>query len=310
MMLDSFKPSSMLKEEWTKALNGDIALQEKFNAMGEWELMHLGISAVKEPNQFSWCQEIASHGMEIELTSKEVNRVTLAREFNLIPDHIRSNELLLPYLSPTALEYLGKATTETLAIAPMAAGACEFLLSQVARIDVHPNEKIGGTPGCRFKDMIVEDATGPCIPGRNLVRWLKRQFDAKSTASLLSRAQVDDQDRDPITYNTIQGWQSGKTCPTRSKAFKLWVGLAQRNGLESDALQDEWTQFEIQLWATSRMEATLRLVRNFAACLSTPESGRILKLLESSDLDDWCRRRYAFWLAHWKGRKVTAQAVT
>ena len=128
---------------------------------------------------------------------------------------------------------------------------------------------------------------------------LGRTYEACSLTELWELAPTDSKGGKPVSYNTLQSWHSGATVPNRTKAERFVGSIAEIRGLAGADLQQEWRQFNVQMWAATRLEAVLRLGRYFAAIKPQPSIPSVLDLLEASGPDEWCRRRYGFWLQHW-----------
>jgi hypothetical protein len=184
----------------------------------------------------------------------------------------------------------------------MAAGMCEFLLSQIARVDACPSRVFGGKPGKRFQAMLQGDRADPVVPGRGFITWLKGRYgpETPSLAKLHGIVPVDHSDRLPIDYKTLQSWNSGATVPDRRTA-KMFVGAIVREMkiVEAQRQQDEWRQFDLQLWATIRLSRTLHMVTHLCAQKAGPGEPLFTDLLEVAGPEEWCRRRFEFWIDHW-----------
>jgi hypothetical protein len=299
-----------IKGVLVRAFNGDPEALAQLDAMGDWKMMRLGMKSDIAPKDMDWCHVVFEHGVEVEIASRDVDHLARTHTFDGIPALVERSHILAPYLSSTAKACLGKARSAEEAGWPQFAGACEFLLSQVARVDAHPSEQFGARARDRFIAMTQGDHNESCTPGRGLVQWMMQRYGARSVADLLKLAPADVNGCQPLAYNALQGWHTGSTLPTRSIAIKLVEAIVRHQGLQGDDLHRELKLFDLQLWAACRIEATLRLVRYVAACKPVAGSASALDLLESTSPDEWCRRRYDFWLAHWEKGQATAQTVT
>lgn len=203
------------------------------------------------------------------------------------------------------IQCFGQGMPEHAMTMAMAAGACEFLLSQVARVDVHKSVDLGGRPGCRFSEMAPGRVGKGCIPGRGFVNWMMQRYGASSLAALWEMAPSDEHGRRHVAYNALQTWHAGTTAPNRKKAEAFVGAIAKSRGLLGDDLKTEWRLFDLQLWAACRVEATMRLVKYLSTIKPAPGVPGLLELLGAKSADEWCRIRYGFWAEHWDKPQAT-----
>lgn len=262
---------------------------------GEWGQAKAGLS----PEFHTWHHEVIRHGAEIEAASAKIRRVVHAGEGG-IAEVVRANRELSPYLSESALASLGRGRDG--ARQAQSAGLCEFLLSQVARVDAHPAPTFDGAPGQRFADMVRVRRSGRIVPGAGFVTCLKLRYGTGSTTmeGMLEDLPTGEDGRRPTDYKTVQSWNSGATLPDREAATRLVGALVLKKGIDDPGLlQQEWRHFDLQLWAALRLGRTLQLARGLCAADAAPGLPRFIDLLEAASPDEWCRKRYAFWLSHW-----------
>ena len=154
-----------------RALDGDPAAQAEITGRNEWEAAWLAQTGA-EP---SWWVLVIAHGAEVAMAGREVDRLAQLQDFDRIPDLVRSNPLLAPYLGRTALRHLGREAPPEARVRAMAAGMCEFLLSQVALVDAHPSIEPLEDRRRRFVEMAADRDGEPCAPGRGFVKWMMRR---------------------------------------------------------------------------------------------------------------------------------------
>lgn len=70
--------------------------------------MRLGISG----EVVSWFTVVVDHAVEVELAGREVDELFRGRWFDLLPIQVRSNPTLAPYLTSTAIDFLGEEAPE------------------------------------------------------------------------------------------------------------------------------------------------------------------------------------------------------
>lgn len=294
-MIERLPQPELVKAPLLQALDGDPAASAWLSGLGLWQVMRLGMTS-EVVSRFS---VVVDHGVELEIAGREVDERARGREFGSLPALVRSNLALAPYMTSMAIDCLGEGTPEGAKAMAMAAGACEFLLSQVARVDVHPSLALGERPGKRFAEMSATLSGEGCLPSRGFVDWMKQRYGARSLAELWDMAPSDEDGRRHVAYNALQGWHAGTTAPNRTKAEGFVGAIARSRGLRDDELSREWLLFDLHLWAACRVEATLRLVKYLKEIVHSPGIPGILELLEAKDADEWCRRRYGRWVEHW-----------
>lgn len=81
-----------VKAPLLRALDGDPVAQAALDDLGPWRMFRLGMTS--ELN--SWFRVVVEHGVEIEITGKEVDNIVRAREFDRLPDLLRSSPALSP----------------------------------------------------------------------------------------------------------------------------------------------------------------------------------------------------------------------
>ena len=289
-----------LADPFLRAFEGDPEAQAKIAGMSGWEAAWLAQSGA-EP---SWFVLMIEQGAELAVAGREVDRLAGVQDFERIPDLVRSNLVLAPYMNRTALQHIGCAASQETRVGAMMGGVCEFLLSQVARVDAHPSIEPVKEQGRRFVEMMADREGERCVPGQGFVNWMMQRYQVCSLAEFWKLAPDDSEGCKPVGYNTLQGWRSGATVPNRTKAERFVGSVVQRRGLNEADLQREWRVFDLQMWATTRLEAVLRLVKYLGAVKPQPGMPSGLDLLEASGPDEWCRRRYGFWLKHWTEKQT------
>lgn len=304
-MIHGLSLPESIKAPLLQALDGDLAASVFIHSLGSWQMTRLGMSN----DAVSWFSVVVDHGVELEVAGRAVDELVRGREFDRLPTLLRSNLALAPYMTSMAIDCLSEGTPEGAKTIAMTAGTCEFLLSQVARVDVHPSPELGERSGQRFAEMSANRTRQCCLPSRGFVDWMMLRYGASSLAELWSMAPSDENGRRHVAYNALQSWHTGTNAPNRNKAEGFVMAIARSRGLRDDELRREWRLFDVQLWAACRLEGTLRLVRFLAAIKPSPGIPGILKLLEAKDADDWCRRRYSCWVEHWRLQQPTGLAV-
>jgi hypothetical protein len=279
-----------------QAVGHDSGARATLEGMNLWQTLRLSLSR----REVTWFSVVVDHGAEVEWASREADSLARERRFDQLAATVHAHPTLSQYLTSAAIAALGASTPDPAKQLACAAGACEFLLAQVARVDADPSADLGPNPGHRFLELSTAEANRRCIPGRGFVEWMKRRYGARSLAALWDMAPADASGRRPVAYNALQSWQSGVTAPNRKKAEDFVGAIARHVGLQGSELQEEWRLFDLQRWGACRVDATLRLVNYLAAIPPSPGVPGIFDLLEAEGADHWCRRQYGRWLDRWR----------
>lgn len=293
--------SDVLKTVRSALLDADPLAREKVSSWGAWEAVRQGMGAI-DGTLFDWT---ISHCVEVERAAAKAEELIGGGDFRGAAASVRSSDILGAYMTDRMAVDLASAQSIADSVRSRAAAMFEFQLSQVASVEVRLQAerallKVGG-----FLPLLVPAKNGRCRPGGEFLRWLQHRRSLPTIKSVLDYSAVRSKaGYSPVNEATLKRWSSGTSFPTLEKLKALVRALAVApGGEEPDALELEaaWYQF----WAARRFNLVLTLAEQIVdRDQAMPESRRLLHLLDASSLDDWCQRRYAWWLAYWAERAV------
>lgn len=283
--------------------DADPLARDEVSSWGVWEAVRRGIGAI-DGTLLDWT---ISHCVEVERAAFEAEQLIGRGDFRGAAASIRRSDILGAYMTERMGVDLARAQSNADSVRSRATALFEFQLSQVARVEVRLRAeratlKVGG-----FLPLLVPAKNGRCRPGGEFLRWLQHRRNLPTIKGVLDHSAAHSKAGDsPVNEATLKRWSSGASFPTLEKLKALVRALATTpGGKEPDAVELEaaWYQF----WAARRFNLVLTLAEQIVdRDQSMPESRRILYLLDASSINEWCQRRYAWWLAYWTERTAPA----
>ena len=285
-------PDETLRADLTQAMTGQPRALLSIGVIGEWTAFRHGLAGHANPRQ---CICI-DHAAELELASQvawkdlvQGNRGGAAR---LVARH---PELRL-YASDTAIRLLGEAQSLEETALPRLAMVCEFLLAQVARVQVQTDLAHRGERDLGFARLLQ---VRPCRPGRALMQWSMQRLGFRSQAQWLGAV---DHVTHAVDESTLKRWCSGHSFPTSNKLGPLIVAAVRQGTEATQAKEDELAVFEAWFWAARRFAQLVILVNRALPCL--PQHPQLLWSHQTADA--WLHARLAHWCRHWQETDATS----
>lgn len=144
-----------------RAIAGDPSARAEADNMGLWQCWKAGLG---EGVQFH--QRIAlDHAIEVEQACLVASTDLRDKSFDRVAAAIAADLRLRPYATGAALERLAAATSDIAALPARAACLCEFLLSQVARVDVATRLSREATGSAEYVKLLGAENESQCRPG-------------------------------------------------------------------------------------------------------------------------------------------------
>ena len=289
-------PDSEIRTLFLSALDGDTDAGQKIEKLGSWGTYRLAFPASSDDGIAMW----VDHFVEVESASIEVDALLREAAFVRASDAIKSNPVLRPYFSDAFLQRLATATTEGEALIPRCAGMFEFLLAQVARIEIRlQNKEVPRNVQSEFGCLLVipiKEAT--CNPGRELLRWIRPVLKAKTIDELLKMGRKGE--IPVINESTLKRWISGKEFP-RAEKMQIFIETILKNRDSADTAST-LIRVKNQYGAARRLHKLLEMIRSIVKLEKDyPSDKNKLSLLMGCDsADQWIQQRYAFWHKHWQ----------
>lgn len=276
--------------------SGDNAAQELIAGWGVWEATAVGF----DPPPGSLQHWTVMHCVDIERASRTARVLIDQGDYSGAAVELARQNAVQGYVNGAMLEALGTASTAAASLGPRVAAMLEFLLSQVALVDVqlHARHDVEHSP---FGDLLEADSSKPVRPGRGFLKWLQRRHHSATLLKLQDRAAAGcPREANVVDEASLKRWSNGSAFPTMGKARALvraLTAVGMNDARQSAELDAAWHQF----WAARRLNELLR----FVDVLTQHEDkhGRrrcVLGLMGADTGDDWCRRRYPFWLSYWR----------
>lgn len=289
-------PDSDFKTLFLNGLDGGAEAIEKVNQFGSWESFRLAFPPSSQDGTCVWM----NHCVEVEKASVEIDGLLLEGAYAAAAAALKTNLTLAPYVSANAIQMLAQATTETDALLPRSVGVCEFLLAQVAKLDVvlgsvEPQQQHSTT----YQYLLSAKAQQTCSPGRELYQWLKATLKIKTFSefqTLATRANGVA----TVDISSLKRWSQGAEFPREDKLRLVIETILQNRG---HSLNDKTDRLiGSHYWVARRLHKLLELVRQFLWAGQSMPSGVSAwsSLLGYSSADQWSRERYVFWLSHWQ----------
>lgn len=294
-MIDDM-PASEFRTLFLRALGGDAEAALKIEKLGFWGAYRLVFPPSSDDGMAIWID----HFVEVESASIGVDALLREAAYARASDAIQNNPVLRPYFSEASLQRLSTATTQREAFIPRCAGMFEFLVAQVARVEM----LLQSQPSLQgiqegFDHLLVTHSQQTCNPGRELLRWLKAVLKARTIDELLKMARKGEMS--VIDESTLKRWTSGREFP-RSEKLQLFVEtiLASRDPKENESTL---RRLGNQYGAARRLHKLLELIRGFLKLeLDYPDDkNKLSSLLGSDTADQWTQQRYDFWQKYWQG---------
>lgn len=289
-------PDSDFKTLFLKGLDGGAEAIEKVNQFGSWESFQITFPPSSQDGTCVW----VNHCVEVEKASVEIDVLLLEGAYAAAADALKTNLTLSPYVSANAVQLLAQATTDAEALLPRSAGVCEFLLAQVARLDVvlgpvEPQQQYRTT----YQYLLSAKAQQACSPGRELYQWLKATLNIKTFSefqTLATRANGVA----TVDISSLKRWSQGAEFPRENKLRLVLETIVQNRG---HSMNDKTHRLiGSHYWVSRRLHKLLELVRQLL-WVGQSSPGRVVtwsSLLGYSSADQWSRERYDFWLSHWQ----------
>ena len=273
-----------------KALDGDARASKDLDGLGHWAMYRAGCAAAL-PDDISLTP--LDHCIEVENASRGADDCLARNEYAEAAQCVVSTPELAIYFHKGALQSLASATNPTEALSARAAGLCEFLLGDVARLDVALFRSRGQEEIRYFGHLLGSDGEDECQPGAALVRWLKARTEATTLESLLDL----DLGGRALDESTLKRWSGGREFPSEKSLVRFMQSIARSlSQAERDKFQaDSYAQF----FAARRLHKTLEIAQVFFT--ENSEASAVgERLLSGDSLGLWARQRYDFWLQHWR----------
>ncbi len=286
-------PASPSRSVMIRAIEGDEAALKEVNAMGLWAAYLAGVEDFYSPRRLLPIQ----HFSEVELASKMADSLLAKLDFESLAAECGRNASLRLYLNEMAISELASASARVDTDLPRVAGLLEFMLSQVARMDVSTRVFRGAGTSDGFAGLLRDQAEGASSPGREYMIWLRGALGVSKTAELLD---LDAASSTPvIDESTLKRWSNGSEFPTEAKLSRFLSSVLKTQGAGNDAAKLLLAGEHYR--AARRLDQLLNLARKIGAnahALGT--QGRWVGVVGSSSADEWARSRYEKWMRHWE----------
>lgn len=281
----------------------DPVAREEVSSWGVWEAARFGMGTI-DGTLLDWT---IAHCVEVERAAAEAEKLIGRGDFSGAAATIRRSNLLAAYMSERMAVDLAGAQSDADSLRSRAAALFEFQVSQVARVEVRLRVERAPLNVGGFLPLLVPAKNGRCRPGGEFLRWLQRRRGLPTIKSVLDHSAAQSKAGfGPVNEATLKRWSSGASFPTQVKLKALVRALATTPSSEepdANELEAAWYQF----WAARRFNLVLTLAEQIVdRDQAVPESRRLLYLMDTDSIDEWSRRRYAWWLAYWAERTVPA----
>lgn len=292
---------NVLKTVHRALIDADPLAQEEVRSWGVWEAVRRGIGT-NDGTLLDWT---ISHCVEVERAAVEAEQLIAGEDFRSAATSIRRSIVLGAYMTERMAADLASAQSAAESLRSRAAAMFEFQLSQVAMVEVRLQAERAPLKVGEFLPLLGPAKSGHCRPGGELLRWLQHRFALPTIKSVLDHSAAHSKaGYSPVNEATLKRWSSGASFPNLEKLKALVRALATTpGGKDPDAMELEaaWYQF----WAARRFNLVLTLAEQIVdRDQAMPGSRRILYLLDASSIDEWCQRRYTWWLNYWTERAV------
>lgn len=286
----------VLKKVRRALFDADPLAREEVSSWGVWEAARQGMGSI-DGTLLDWT---ISHCVEVERAAAEAEKLIGRGDFRGAAASTRRSDILATYMSERMAVDLAGARSDADSVRSRAAALLEFLVSQVARVEVRLRAERAPLNVGGFLPLLVPAKNGRCRPGGEFLRWLQRRRGLPTIKNVLDHSAAHSKAGfGPVNEATLKRWSSGASFPTLEKLKALVHALATTpGGKEPDAgeLEAAWYQF----WAARRFNLVLTLAEQVVERdEAMPESRRMLYLMDASSINEWCQRRYAWWLAYW-----------
>lgn len=283
--------------------DADPLARDEMRSWGVWEAVRRGIGT-NDGTLLDWT---ISHCVEVERAAVEAEQLIAGEDFRSAATSIRRSIVLGAYMTERMAADLASAQSAAESLRSRAAAMFEFQLSQVAMVEVRLQAERAPLKVGEFLPLLGPAKNGHCRPGGELLRWLQQRFALPTIKSVLDHSAAHSKaGHSSVNEATLKRWSSGASFPTLEKLKVLVRALATTpSDKEPDPVELEaaWYQF----WAARRFNLVLTLAGQIVGRdQDMPESRRLLYLLDASSIDEWCQRRYAWWLTYWTERAAPA----
>lgn len=268
--------------------------------MGLWLCWKAGLGGSVRPHQ----RIAIDHAVEVEQASLQALGCLTEGAYGQAADLVAANPLIRCYANDASLARLSCAESHVAALPARAACLCEFLLSQIARVEVQIASARPAISNAVFGALLDGDPARRCNPGGVLVRSIQARFGATSLEGLL-KLNAGSTEPAVIDESTLKRWSSGAVFPSNDKVAHLIRSVLQTTQASADDGQAVLDYFGEQYWAARRLHKLLEIARQLYR--SAPASFGWQEMLGDTTPDAWCRRRYPFWVEHWKRQGLACQ---
>lgn len=287
----------------TAAMDGDQDARDRLDAMGTWQLSERMYSTD------CWMKASAVHCAEVERASQRAIQLLQDKDYGGLADEIAANVTLRTYFTPVAVDEMRRVVSDEQALVVRAAGLCEFLLAQVARlacltINYRNDESLRES----YQRFLKPGQDGRVNPGRAFFQCFKEAVGAKSIGHILALAAMHSTKQDGPLPNdtTLKRWSCGQSFPSE-KAFRGLLRQLACVWNDRELLSDRSKRIVAQYCVARRLDALLDLVQSLTGKrLQANVPHPFMSLLGATKVDEWIIIGYEKWLAHWsepaKGR--------
>lgn len=277
-----------------RGIAGDEDARAEAVGMGLWQCWRAGAG-----DRGPLHQRIAiDHAIEVEQACRRAALHLRDKSFDHVAASIADAPLIRPYASDASLARLAVATSDLAALPTRAACLCEFLLSQVARVDVRTAASRSAGKGDEYGHLLF--GVDRCNPGGAVIRWIQARLGAATLADILT---LNAESSAPaiIDESTLKRWSSGAAFPSGAKLGKLVASILTRKWPTLMEVEPELDLIGSQYWAARRLQKLLEIARRLQALdNSTVTPFGWQQMMGDTTPDAWCRRRYPLWVAHWR----------
>lgn len=288
-------PGLRIQRLMLDTLDANAQSIQALNSIGLWAAFRAGCKA---GNVDPLSLVLIDHCVEVEEASCTADALLAAGSYAEAAQHIGSNPALQDYFQVGALRRLAGATSQSEALSPRAAGWCEFMLAQVARMDLAFMDAGRKDANEDFSHLLDFDTQSPCKPGSALVRWLKGQFAVTSLHALLGLDHSN-----CIDESTLKRWSSGREFPSQKTLGSFVRSIAST--LPEDRRSQLLDEAGAHAWAARRLNKILE-VAEWLFHLVAEDRLASPPFLVGNSASQWARQRYTFWLQHWRARKLSS----
>lgn len=289
------------------ALAGDPSARARLDALGYWEL------ASRAFVNDDWLKASAVHCAELERASQTAYERLRQSDFVGAAHEIQSNPLLSTHFTATGLYVLRRVQLPEQALIIRAAGLCEFLLAQAARLSWVTIDFLDDASLLdAFQELLDRGESGCVNPGRAFFRFFLREAGAQSIGSLLSSAapHIAEADLAMPNESTLKRWSCGKVFPSERALLALLRPLA-RNWDDKELKSQRSRRIGAVYFVARRIENLSRLAQSLLIQPGGPhKEPALLLLLECATVDEWIASGYWKWLTHWRESTTRRTAQT